>query len=148
MNTPKKKTLVLPLPPSVNSYWAQGKTYAGKRNSRKSDRALKFMEYGLAAVRMQGSPSFGAYPVVVSIMLHTRPRGGDLDNFNKGILDLLTHAGVWDDDDQIVDLRVIRRGSVKGGAAVVSIRAATDKEMERTTIIEKMVGKLKDWGLA
>jgi len=33
-------------------------------------------------------------------------RRRDLDNLLKAVLDSLTHAGVWEDDGNIVDLRI------------------------------------------
>lgn len=51
-------------------------------------------------------------------------RKRDLDNYVKALLDALTHANVWADDEQI-DRLVIERGEVvKGGKAVVTIREA------------------------
>lgn len=151
MSDQKPVQIVVPLPPSVNSYWTRGKSWGGKATNRRSQRALSFLLLGDAAIRQQGSPAFGADQVVVSIMLHTRTgtrgNGGDLDNFNKGLLDLLTHSGVWDDDDQVMDLRIERRGKTKGGAAVITIRKATKAEIGRMSIVETMVAKLKEWGL-
>jgi Holliday junction resolvase RusA-like endonuclease len=45
--------------------------------------------------------------VVVEVYVPDR-RKRDLDNLHKGILDSLTHAGVWGDDSQIDDLRIYR----------------------------------------
>lgn len=45
----------------------------------------------------------------------------DLDNIKKALLDSLTHAGVYKDDFQIDDLRVVRREVVKGGYVIVHV---------------------------
>ena len=57
-------------------------------------------------------------------------RKRDLDNLHKGILDGLTHAGVWKDDSQIDDLRIYRCRAATGelviekpGRVVVTIEA-------------------------
>ena len=63
-------------------------------------------------------------PVVVDIeafMPDRRRR--DLDNLLKGLLDSLTHAGVWEDDNQVVDLR-IRKAPTIGGMVKVQITEA------------------------
>ena len=44
-------------------------------------------------------------------------RRRDLDNILKSLLDSLTHAGVWEDDSQITDLR-IRKGPHIAGMVV------------------------------
>lgn len=52
---------------------------------------------------------FGAARIAVTIWLHAPDnRTRDLDNYNKGLLDGLKAAGVYNDDEQIDDLRVIR----------------------------------------
>jgi len=48
-------------------------------------------------------------------------RRRDLDNLPKALLDGLTHSGIWDDDSQIDDLRIMRGEIVKGGSVTVVI---------------------------
>jgi crossover junction endodeoxyribonuclease RusA len=47
-------------------------------------------------------------------------RRRDLDNLLKAVLDSLTHAGVWEDDNLIVDLRIYWADSI-GGMLKVNI---------------------------
>jgi len=49
-------------------------------------------------------------------------RKRDLDNYLKGVLDALTHVGIWEDDSQIDELTIKRGIIVKGGYVDVSIR--------------------------
>lgn len=49
-----------------------------------------------------------AGPLAVSIVAHAPDgRRRDLDNLLKAPLDALTHAGAWEDDSQISDLRIM-----------------------------------------
>ena len=48
-------------------------------------------------------------------------RKRDLDNYLKGTLDALTHAGLWEDDSQIDTLSIQRGLVVKNGYVDVSI---------------------------
>ncbi|NBW20709.1 MAG: RusA family crossover junction endodeoxyribonuclease [Caulobacteraceae bacterium] len=49
----------------------------------------------------------GSVRVVIEAFPPDR-RKRDLDNILKSLLDALTHAGVWEDDSQIEDLRIYR----------------------------------------
>jgi len=116
--------LMLPFPPSVNGYWraivrgnhatqilsAKGRAYRGSVN-------LAAMASGVASLRLSGR-------LAVTVLLNPPDRRKrDIDNFGgKAILDGLTHAGVWLDDEQIDDLHITRGEIVKGGHATVTIR--------------------------
>ena len=109
---------VLPYPPTVNTYWRRhGNTYfiseAGKRYRRDvalivRQQWLKLNLSGRLAIKIIAEPP--------------DKRRRDLDNILKAPLDALTHAGVWQDDGQIVDLRITKQVSVKPGKLQVWIR--------------------------
>lgn len=68
-----------------------------------------------AAVRLSG-----ALVVVVEIHPPDRRRR-DMDNAWKTLADALTLAGLWLDDFQVVDLRLIRGAPVKGGSVSLEV---------------------------
>ena len=116
--------LVLPFPPSVNTYWRHPST--GKLAGRHliSEKGRAYREAVRAHVA-EGKSRQIHCPVAVDIeafMPDRRRR--DLDNLLKSLLDSLTHAGVWQDDDQVHDLR-IRRAATLGGMVKVRIEEVT-----------------------
>lgn len=48
-------------------------------------------------------------------------RKRDIDNVLKALLDALQHAGCYEDDSQLDDLRIVRCEVRKGGSCVVVI---------------------------
>lgn len=64
----------------------------------------------------------GALQVVAEICPPDRRRR-DMDNAWKTIADALTHAGVWLDDFQIADLRLIRGQPITGGSVNLFVEA-------------------------
>ena len=112
--------LWLPYPPSVNSYYGRNRytVYvkpAGKAYSLAVSECVSEQAPGL---RFDG-------PVAVTITLfppHVKRRR-DLDNCLKILQDSLTQAGLWGDDDQIVELRVTW-GEGRTSCANVAVRAA------------------------
>ena len=63
-----------------------------------------------------------AWPVVGHYYCkHARPTKRDLDNILKSLLDSLDHAGVFDDDEQIDELHVLRAGVEKPGNVAISL---------------------------
>jgi len=103
--------VALPWPPTVNLYWrhkvtgriatvyvsAEGKQYRKAVN----DLVLE------AATVQRYLKQTGPVRVVIEAFPPDR-RKRDLDNILKSLLDSLTHAGVWEDDSQIEDLRIYR----------------------------------------
>lgn len=50
----------------------------------------------------------------------------DIDNRVKSVLDALTHAGVWMDDEQVDRLSVIRCEKTPGGRVLIEIKEITE----------------------
>jgi len=110
--------LVLPWPPSVNTYW---RTFRGRMILSKIGRM--YQTAIAEQVVMQSCPKFGDRKIRVTIAAH-RPdkRRRDLDNLLKAALDGMGSAGVFDDDSQIVDLRTYWAEPI-GGLLKVKVEA-------------------------
>jgi crossover junction endodeoxyribonuclease RusA len=116
----------LPYPPTVNTYWRHV-VIDGRARVLISEAGRRYRAAVLDRLSRLGSPKAGAGPLGVILVAHPPDRRArDLDNLPKGLLDALTHAGLWDDDSQI-DLLLVRRGEVvKGGEVVVKVGPLTD----------------------
>jgi crossover junction endodeoxyribonuclease RusA len=112
-------TLSLPWPPSTNRYWR----HVGHRTLLSRDgRAYKANV--LAAIReQQGTPTPMTGPVKVLVALHPPDRRRrDIDNHaGKALLDALQHAGILEDDSQVVELHAFMLEPRKGGLCVVEV---------------------------
>ena len=99
-------TITLPWPPSVNRYWRHPSTGRLAGRHLISSDGRKYREQ-VAAMTMLQTNAHYAGSLIVDITAN-RPdnRRRDLDNLLKAILDSLTHAGIWGDDSQIIDLRI------------------------------------------
>lgn len=97
-------TLVLPFPPSVNTYWrAPNKGPLAGRHLVSAD-GRKFQSAACAAIieQLRRLPKPSTEQAAVEITLYPPDaRRRDLDNYNKALFDALTHAGVWEDDSQV-----------------------------------------------
>jgi len=110
---PEPKTIELPFPPSVNHYWRS----VVVKNRPRVLISKKGREYRASVRRFVGlghKPMAGRLSVSVEVFPPDR-RKRDLDNMLKALLDSMTHAGLWLDDDQIDDVRIVRRGATAGG---------------------------------
>lgn len=109
--------MVLPWPPSVNSYWRHS-----ARGTYLSKHGRQFRKDALAAIAKEELTPFGDARVAVVIELRAPDRRTrDIDNHCKGILDAMTHSKIIDDDSQVDQLRIIRGPVEKEGAAYVTI---------------------------
>ena len=123
--------VTLPWPPTVNTYWrhkvtgrlatvyvsAVGKIYRKVANEL-------VME---AAMVQRYLKQAGPLRVEIEAFPPDR-RKRDLDNVLKSLLDSLTHAGVWEDDSQIQDLRIYR--STIAGMVKVRVYDLSQKNEE------------------
>lgn len=112
-------TLTLPWPPTANNLTA----VVGRRRIHTKS-ARKYRADALAAITEQRPKRLGEARLKVTLTLHppTRARR-DLANFEKAPIDALAEAGVFDDDSQIDDLRIIRGAVEKPGRVIVRLEA-------------------------
>ncbi|NBT57945.1 RusA family crossover junction endodeoxyribonuclease [bacterium] len=107
-------TIILPWPPSVNTYWRsfRGRVVLSKKG-------VDYRKAVCEQVAEQAVGKFGSEKIEMSIEAF-RPdnRKRDLDNILKSVLDSLAHAGVYDDDSQIHKLTVFWGPHVGGYAKV------------------------------
>lgn len=111
-------TLTLPWPPSVNTYWRRvgARTLISKpgRQFRKAVvNDLALWPYRRDTITGRIAVEMTCYP--------PDNRKRDLDNLPKSVLDALTHAGIWQDDGQIDDLRIVRAAVESPGRVVVEV---------------------------
>ncbi|EEM8025485.1 RusA family crossover junction endodeoxyribonuclease [Salmonella enterica] len=96
--------LILPFPPSVNTYWrAPNKgPLAGRHLISAVGR--KYQSAACVAIieQLRRLPKPTSTHAAVEIILYPPDkRIRDLDNYNKALFDALTYAGVWEDDSQV-----------------------------------------------
>ena len=109
--------LVLPFPPSVNTYW---RNFRGRMVLSEKGRAYKqaIAEY----VSENNVPKYGEQKLKITMILQPRDkRKIDIDNRIKCVLDSLQDAGVFDDDFHVDELHVMRGEQVKGGKLLLTI---------------------------
>ena len=94
--------LTLPWPPSTNRYW---RTFQGRMIISAEGRSYRKAVADQVLIQRGAKHLEGPLVVVIEAW---RPdnRRRDLDNLLKATLDAMTHAGVYEDDSQIVDLRI------------------------------------------
>lgn len=110
-------SLHLPFPPSANTYYRRGRhaTYLSPQG-----RAYKAAVSDAAAI--VGIKLEGRLDVFVALSSPTK-RKYDLDNRIKPLQDAMQDAGLYDDDEQIDRLTVVRHPPSNGGyCKVVMVR--------------------------
>jgi crossover junction endodeoxyribonuclease RusA len=102
--------IMLPWPPSVNTYWrmVNGRMLISKDGRDYRKNVADQIEKQRAQKHFDG-------PLRLTVEAH-RPdnRRRDLDNLLKATLDSLAHAGVYEDDSQIRDLRIYWAQNIGG----------------------------------
>lgn len=103
-------TLTMPWPPSVNKYW---RTFQGRMIISAEGRSYRKAVADQVLIQRGAKHYTGRLRVQIEAF---RPdnRRRDLDNLLKAVLDGCTHAGVWEDDSNIVDLRIYWAESIGG----------------------------------
>ena len=107
----------LPWPPTVNHYYtvARGRKILSKRGReyKKWCAAELMLQKPLRSRQGDVRVCINAYP--------PDKRRRDLDNLIKPVLDVLTECGLIEDDSLVVDLRIQRFNSVKGGKVEIMV---------------------------
>jgi crossover junction endodeoxyribonuclease RusA len=109
--------ITLPLPPSVNSYWLRS-----PRGMFISKQGVEFRRQVAEIVAERSVMKFGTARLFMAVRICMRSKKkADLDNRLKALCDALEHAGVFDNDEQIDELHILRGPITKGGQCYVMI---------------------------
>lgn len=115
--------VAIPWPPGVNHIWRSIVIRGSVRVllSKEGRQYRDAVKNALNAFARIPAACF-AGPVAVHIDAYPPDRRRrDVDNLAKAALDALTHAGLWEDDSQIADLRIRRGAVVPGGRLEVHV---------------------------
>jgi crossover junction endodeoxyribonuclease RusA len=108
-----KFEMELPWPPSVNDYYtrwvfgvikkgSQWVCAGGKRPTIRAALSKDAEAFRQEVALLVGKVKPLTGPLMLTLVLHEPDKHNhDIDNFNKGLFDAITHAGVFHDDSQI-----------------------------------------------
>ena len=116
--------IIIPYPPSVNSYWraVKGSVIISRRGREYRDAVYTAINSAFESDDVEDPrPLLGRLQVKITATMPDRRRR-DIDNINKAALDALGYAGVFGDDEQIDDLHVLRGEVMKPGCLEVEIK--------------------------
>ncbi|MFA1646288.1 MAG: RusA family crossover junction endodeoxyribonuclease [Enterobacteriaceae bacterium] len=116
--------LMLPFPPSVNTYWRAPNKGPLKGRHLISAKGRAYQSAACSAIvdQLRRLPKPSTAPAAVEIILFPPDsRRRDIDNYNKALFDALTHAGVWEDDSQVKRMLVEWGPQVAGGRVEITI---------------------------
>ena len=110
--------LYLPFPPTVNNYYSK----AGSGGRFISNKGRKFRDEVGCATLNQLPGVFIDYRMLVEIVLFPPDsRTRDMDNYNKALLDALTHIKLWE-DDSLIDQLFVYRGEIRSRSGSCYVR--------------------------
>ena len=102
--------ITLPWPPSVNTYW---RNFDGRMIISAKGREYRETVGDQMTLQKTVKHFKGQLKVEIEAFRPDKRRR-DLDNLLKATLDGLAHAGVYEDDSQIVDLRIYWANDIGG----------------------------------
>lgn len=114
----------LPYPPTVNTYWRS----IGRGRVIISKEGRQYREM-VCALLSGIQPAEGRLRMTIAAVTPDKRRR-DLDNIPKALLDALKHAGAYEDDSQIDDLRIYRAGPEKPGRVECFIERLVENDAE------------------
>lgn len=120
--------IIIPYPPSVNSYWraVKGRVILSKRGREYRDAVYVAINSAFEPDDVEDPrPLLGRLKVKITATMPDKRRR-DIDNINKAALDALGYAGVYGDDEQIDDLHILRGEVFKPGCLEVEIEEIKD----------------------
>lgn len=102
--------ITLPWPPSVNTYW---RMFQNRMIISEAGRKYRVAVTEQVLIQRAAKHLTGKVKVVIEAWRPDK-RKRDLDNLLKAVLDGLKHAGVYEDDSLIVDLRIYWAPDIAG----------------------------------
>lgn len=120
--------LLLPLSPSVNSYY-RSVVFGRSVRVLLSKEGRTYQVAAAEAIVSQRQGEAITTPIRVELDIYMARRGSDADNRAKACLDALQHAGVIKNDRQICDLHLRRYYDRKNPRIVVRIHEEAKPEM-------------------
>lgn len=117
----------LPWPPTVNHYHQPIRLGKSVRII-KGQKAREYEEVAVEHMKEQGlTDELISDSLAIHITLNPPTlRKYDIDNRNKAILDAITAAKFWLDDDQVERMVVVKGEKTKGGRVKVTVKALNE----------------------
>ncbi len=111
----------LPFPPTENNYYVKTKNgvFISKQGRQYREKAIEY-------IREQIPTKLKLEDRLMCICILYPPdrRTRDVDNYDKALIDSITHSGLWLDDSQSDQLFIFRGEIIKHGKVVLFIRDA------------------------
>ena len=127
MNSAK---LILPYPPSANTYYRHPHSgpLAGRHLISADGRAYRAAVHLAVLQQLKAPVKTMKGRLAVCIVINPPDlRRRDLGNVEKALNDSLQHAGVFRDDSQIDDLRIMRDVPLRGGRVLVTVTEGSNE---------------------